>query len=80
MTLNGTLSSFILTKFILQFQDYVIWTDQGDMNGIHVGDIITKNKVRGILHPQTGVAYDVISYDEHSQPQLKGKNTAMLHK
>lgn len=38
------------------------------MNGIHIADIQTQNKVRGILHPQTGHALDVIAYDVLNQP------------
>ncbi|XP_061194926.1 low-density lipoprotein receptor-related protein 4-like [Saccostrea echinata] len=52
------------------FQDYLVWTDQFDMNGIHIADMQTKNKVRGILHPQTGIALDVIAYDVLNQPIL----------
>ncbi|KAK3090942.1 hypothetical protein FSP39_015919 [Pinctada imbricata] len=52
------------------FQDFLIWTDQGDMNGIHIADIVTKRKMRGLLHPRTGVAHDVITFDKHAQPQL----------
>ncbi|XP_048744811.2 low-density lipoprotein receptor-related protein 4-like isoform X2 [Ostrea edulis] len=52
------------------FQDYLVWTDQNDMNGIHIADIQTQNKVRGILHPQTGEALDVIAYDVINQPVL----------
>lgn len=42
------------------------------MNGIHIADIQTQNKVRGILHPQTGHALDVIAYDVLNQPILDG--------
>nr|XP_022289400.1 low-density lipoprotein receptor-related protein 4-like [Crassostrea virginica] len=52
------------------FQDYLVWTDQNDMNGIHIADIQTQKKVRGILHPQTGHALDVIAYDVLNQPIL----------
>lgn len=54
-------------------QDYIVWTDQNDMNGIHIADIQTQNKVRGILHPQTGHALDVIAYDVLNQPILDGE-------
>lgn len=55
---------------ISMFKDYIVWTDQNDMNGIHIADIQTQNKVRGILHPQTGHALDVIAYDVLNQPIL----------
>lgn len=58
---------------ILMFlKDYLVWTDQNDMNGIHMADIQTQNKIRGILHPQTGQALDVIAYDVLNQPILDG--------
>lgn len=53
-------------------KDYLVWTDQNDMNGIHMADIQTQNKIRGILHPQTGQALDVIAYDILNQPILDG--------
>jgi hypothetical protein len=42
----------------------VIWTDQDKNNGIHVADLATGKKMRGILHPPFGQANDVISYDK----------------
>lgn len=53
-------------------KDFLVWTDQNDMNGIHMADIQTQNKIRGILHPQTGQALDVIAYDVLNQPILDG--------
>ncbi|XP_052104944.1 low-density lipoprotein receptor-related protein 4-like isoform X2 [Mytilus californianus] len=52
------------------YQDYLIWTDQDKNNGIHVADISTGKKMRGILHPPFGQANDVISYDKANQPQF----------
>lgn len=52
------------------FKDYVIWTDQDKNNGIHVADLATGKKMRGILHPPFGQANDVISYDKTNQPQF----------
>lgn len=50
------------------YQDFLIWTDQDQNNGIHVADLSTGQKMRGILHPPFGEANDVISYDEANQP------------
>lgn len=66
---NQNYQNAILIFFL---QDYIVWTDQNDMNGIHIADIQTQNKVRGILHPQTGHALDVIAYDVLNQPILDG--------
>ncbi|KAJ8310212.1 hypothetical protein KUTeg_012077 [Tegillarca granosa] len=54
------------------YQDFLIWTDSGDMNGIHVADMLTLTKKRGILHPQVGKAGDVILYDKLNQPKFNG--------
>ena len=48
------------------------------MNGIHIADIQTQKKVRGILHPQTGHALDVIAYDVINQPILDGNKLRSL--
>lgn len=61
----------ICYNFLLK--DYVIWTDQDKNNGIHVADLATGKKMRGILHPPFGQANDVISYDKANQPQFNGK-------
>ncbi|KAL3846516.1 hypothetical protein ACJMK2_017496 [Sinanodonta woodiana] len=50
------------------YQDYVFWTDSGDMNGIHAARIDSEEKVRGILHPHVGLAQDVITFDLQNQP------------
>ncbi|XP_033760426.1 LOW QUALITY PROTEIN: low-density lipoprotein receptor-related protein 4-like [Pecten maximus] len=54
------------------YQDYIIWTDTDKMNGIHVADLSTGIKKRGILHPQVGVSADVITYDISNQPNFTG--------
>ena len=52
-------------------QDYVLWTDADDMNGIHVARMDTERKVRGIIHPNYGVAADLITFDPLLQPDLQ---------
>ncbi|CAH1782417.1 unnamed protein product [Owenia fusiformis] len=53
---------------ITLFQDYILWTDQDSQNGLHIALIEDGVKIRGILHPGIGKAYDVITYDESIQP------------
>ncbi|OWF40871.1 low-density lipoprotein receptor-related protein 4-like [Mizuhopecten yessoensis] len=57
------------------YQDYIIWTDTDKMNGIHVADLNTGTKKRGILHPQVGVSADLITYDQSNQPNFTGSCT-----
>ncbi len=49
-------------------QDFIIWTAGGDKNGIHASLKESGEKVRGIIHPDVGTAYDVIMFDSASQP------------
>ena len=54
---------------ILTIQDYVVWTDRGERNGIHAGILLAGEKVRGVVHPGIGSANDVITYDYSLQPE-----------
>ena len=40
------------------------------MNGIHVARLDTGRKVRGIVHPNYGLAADLITFDPSLQPSL----------
>ena len=53
----------------MTIQDYVVWTDHGERNGIHAGILLTGEKVRGVVHPGIGSANDVITYDYSLQPE-----------
>ena len=53
-------------------QDFVIWTETGDHNGIHAGLKHTGEKIRGIVHPGVGTANDVITFDLSTQPLANG--------
>ena len=59
-------------------QDFVIWTAQGDNNGIHAGVKETGEKLRGVVHPGVGVAYDVITYDRSTQPLVNSMSLTYL--
>ncbi|KAL4220501.1 Low-density lipoprotein receptor-related protein 2 [Mactra antiquata] len=53
------------------FQDYLLWTDMSDTkNGIHAARLDKLEKVRGILHPNAGIASDLITFDVNYQPEL----------
>ncbi|KAL5004150.1 hypothetical protein ScPMuIL_017606 [Solemya velum] len=53
------------------YQDFLLWTSKGDMNGIHMARMDTKEKIRGILHPNVGEARDLILYDKDNQPDFE---------
>ncbi|XP_025079316.1 low-density lipoprotein receptor-related protein 4-like isoform X1 [Pomacea canaliculata] len=55
------------------FKDLLLWTDKGEMNGIHVARLDKMRKVRGIIHPSYGDASDIITFDPLAQPKLKSK-------
>ncbi|RUS85413.1 hypothetical protein EGW08_006804 [Elysia chlorotica] len=52
------------------FNDYLVWTDSDDLNGVHVARMDKMEKVRGIIHPNVGHATDVITFDPRNQPDL----------
>lgn len=54
------------------FQDYLLWTDfSTERNGIHVARLDTMTKVRDILHPDVGMAYDLLTFDSQNQPDFE---------
>ena len=54
-------------------QDFIVWTDQNEGNGIHVGNKENGEKIRGIVHPGIGEAHDVITFDASMQPLADGQ-------
>ncbi|ESO92872.1 hypothetical protein LOTGIDRAFT_162349 [Lottia gigantea] len=61
------------------FKDFLLWTDSGDMNGLHVARLDKKTKERGIIHPGYGVATDLITYDVQNQPLFSDKGLPCLY-
>ncbi|XP_013405316.1 low-density lipoprotein receptor-related protein 4-like [Lingula anatina] len=57
---------------LVTFKDYLLWTDQGTRNGLHIAMKDTGQKVRGVVHPNTGTAYDILAYDYQHQPTVEG--------
>lgn len=54
------------------FQDYLLWTDfNPERNGIHAARLDTMAKVRDILHPDVGMAYDLLTFDTQNQPDFE---------
>ena len=49
-----------------------MWTDQGSRNGIHAAIKTTGEKIRGMIHPNIGTAFDVFVFDVSQQPLLPG--------
>lgn len=72
--LHSVQSCLVINNYrkLYHIQDLIIWTDQKKRNGIHAGIRDTGQKVRGIIHPEIGTAYDVITYDSSLQPLVKG--------
>jgi len=59
-------------KYQFSLQDYILWTDKTDQrNGIHAVRGDTLEKVRGILHPDTGLSSQLITFDILNQPDYK---------
>ena len=54
-------------------QDFLIWTDTDNLNGVHMARMDTKEKVRGIIHPNVGVARDLITFDPRNQPAISSE-------
>ncbi|XP_052265927.1 low-density lipoprotein receptor-related protein 4-like [Dreissena polymorpha] len=53
------------------YKDYLIWTDKDDVkNGIHAARLDKQEKVRGILHPGSGLASQLITFDINNQPEM----------
>ncbi|XP_052784175.1 low-density lipoprotein receptor-related protein 4-like [Mya arenaria] len=53
------------------YNDYVIWTDKDYIkNGIHAARLDKQEKVRGILHPHSGLASQLITFDQKTQPNF----------
>ncbi|KAH3870466.1 hypothetical protein DPMN_033654 [Dreissena polymorpha] len=53
------------------YKDYLMWTDKGDVkNGIHAARLNKQEKVRGILHPGSGLASQLITFDINNQPEM----------
>ncbi len=79
LTLNGNERTVFVSLpgthiySITTFQDYLVWTDRDKRNGIHAGIRKSGEKIRGVIHPGIGKAYDVITYDESLQPLSEGK-------
>lgn len=71
-------SSFVSYVFRDQFlfdfdfstllQDYLLWTERGARNGIHIVRMDNMDKIRQLIHPKTGIASDLISFDAQNQP------------
>ena len=55
-------------------KDFVLWTETGSSNGLHVAYKDSGQKIRGVIHPKVGQAGPVITYDKSSQPTVPGKN------
>lgn len=73
MILSSGVSSVLSTHWSW-FQDYVLWTDKMDQkNGIHVARLDRQEKVRGILHPDSGLSSQLITFDDHNQPDMKSR-------
>lgn len=51
------------------FNDFLIWTDTENLNGVHMARLDKKEKVRGIIHPNVGIASDLITFDPRNQPE-----------
>ncbi|CAL1546616.1 unnamed protein product [Lymnaea stagnalis] len=62
------------------FQDYLIWTDTEDLNGIHIARMDRKEKIRGIIHPKNGIAADLITFDIKNQPEMNNSCSEGSHR
>ncbi len=57
------------------FQDYILWTDRKEMNGLHMARLDKEEKIRGIIHPKYGIAEDLVTFDIYNQPLYNSEYT-----